>query len=146
MTALRPQVDGIPVPRPSLASVAYWEGCRRGELRYQRCAACEALQTNPVTRCWRCHRPDPEWVTATGRGTLYSWTVVWRPQHPAFEVPYAPAVVELDEGPRVLAAVVGCEPDELAEKMALEVTFHRVDDEITLPFFRPAEGVPNSRP
>jgi uncharacterized OB-fold protein len=64
--------------------------------------------------------------------------VVWRPQHPAFEVPYAPAIVTLAEGPRVLAAVVGCEPEALADGMALEVTFHRVDDEITLPFFRPA--------
>jgi uncharacterized OB-fold protein len=138
MTLLRPQVAGIPVPQPSLASVPYWEGCRAGELRYQRCPDCDALQTHPVTRCWRCHRPGPTWQRATGRGTLYSWTVVWRPQHPAFEVPYAPAIVTLAEGPRVLAAVVGCEPEALADGMALEVTFHRVDDEITLPFFRPA--------
>lgn len=138
MTALRPQVNGIPTPRPSLASTPYWEGCRAGELRFQRCPGCRALQTNPTVICWRCHRPGPEWVGASGRGVLYSWTVVWRAQHPAFEVPYAPAIVELEEGPRVITAVVGCEPEDLAEGMALEVAFHRVDDEITLPFFRPA--------
>lgn len=138
MTVLRPQVEGIPAPHPSLAAAPFWEGCREGELRVQRCADCGAYQTNPTTICWRCHRTAPPWVATGGRGFLYSWTVVWRAQHPAFEVPYAPAIVELDEGPRVIAAVVGCEPEALSEGMALQVEFHPVDEQITLPFFRPA--------
>jgi uncharacterized OB-fold protein len=70
-------------------------------------------------------------------GSLYSWTVVWRPQHPSFRVPYAPAIVELDEGLRLLSSVVGCEPEELHEGMRLAVEFHPASDDISLPYFRP---------
>ncbi len=77
------------------------------------------------------------WEASSGRGQLYSWTVVWRPQTPAFEVPYAPAIVEMDEGHWVLAAVVDCELEDLREGMALEVLFQPMGDRITLPYFRP---------
>ncbi|MHB1931144.1 MAG: Zn-ribbon domain-containing OB-fold protein [Acidimicrobiales bacterium] len=146
MSVLRPQVDGIPAPRPSLASAPYWEGCRARVLRFQRCPGCLAIQTHPSAVCWRCHRPGPEWLASSGRASLYSWTVVWRAQHPAFEVPYAPAVVELAEGPRIVSAVVGCEPSALLPGLALEVVFHPVDGEITLPFFRPVRAVAGPRP
>jgi uncharacterized OB-fold protein len=65
--------------------------------------------------------------------------VVWRPQHPAYEVPYAPAIVRLAEGCTVMSAVVGCEPSALAAGLPLEVEFHAVTDELTLPFFHPAD-------
>jgi hypothetical protein len=68
---------------------------------------------------------------------LYSWTVVWRPQHPLFQVPYAPAIVEVEEGWYHIAAVIGCEDDELAAGMPLGVEFHPASDDITLPYFRP---------
>lgn len=134
---LRPQVEGIPVPVPSADNRSYWEGCRRGELRYQRCARCSSIPSAPTPRCPRCLAPALAWEVSGGSGRLYSWTVVHRPQHPAFEVPYAPAVVELDEGFFMLSAVVGCRPEDLADGLALEVEFHPVDEEITLPFFHP---------
>ena len=79
---------------------------------------------------------------SSGRGRLYSWTVVWRPQHPAFTVPYAPAIVSLDEGWFMMSAVVGCEPEDLRPDMALAVEFHPASDEITLPYFRPVGETP----
>jgi hypothetical protein len=77
------------------------------------------------------------WEVSAGRGSLYSWTVVWRPQHPSFHVPYAPAIVSLDEGPRVLSAIIGCEPEDLRVDMPLLVEFHPASDTIWLPYFRP---------
>lgn len=135
MSRLRPQTHGIPVGTPSLSSEPYWEGCRAQELRYQRCEQCGAIPSLPMPTCPRCHTRHLEWLVSEGRGTLYSWTVVWRPQHPSFEVPYAPAVVRLDEGYHMMSAVVGCRPEDLAEGLRLEVEFHEVDDTITLPFF-----------
>ncbi len=137
MTVLVPQVEGVPVPVPSLHAAPYWEGCRRHELRFLRCGHCGALPSLPMTRCPRCHRDALAWHPSAGRGRLYSWTVVWRPQNPAFAVPYAPAIVTLDEGVTVLAAMVGCEPEALREGLEVAVEFHPLDDTITLPFFRP---------
>jgi hypothetical protein len=78
------------------------------------------------------------WEESAGRGSLYSWTVVWRPPHPSFVVPYAPAIVALDEGWWFLSAVIGLPPDKLQEGIALQVEFHTASDEIVLPYFRPA--------
>ena len=137
MTLLVPRVDGIPAPVPSLHAGPYWEGCRRGELLFLQCAHCQAIPPLPTLRCPRCHGDELAWQPSNGIATLYSWTVVWRPQHPAFRVPYAPAIVDLEEGYRLLTAIVGCEPDALSEGLAMEVEFHAVNEEITLPFFRP---------
>ena len=140
MTVLRPQRAGIPVPNPSRWSAPYWEGCAIGELRFQRCDACGNVNPKPGWLCRRCGSRALTWERSAGRGRLYSWTVVWRPQRPVFEVPYAPAIVEIDEGPHVVSAVVGCEPEELTAGMALAVEFHPVSDTISLPYFRPSPG------
>lgn len=136
---LAPQPVGIPVPQPSMRSEPYWEGCRRHELRFVRCGRCGHVGPRPFTVCARCLAAEPRWETATGRGRLYSYTVVWRPQHPSFRVPYAPAIVELDEGYTMVSAVVGCTPGELRVGMPLTVEFHPASDEVTLPYFRPAD-------
>ncbi len=138
MTILQPQPPGIPAPKPGPRSGPYWEGCRLGELRFQRCAACRAIPPKPTSVCPRCHRPELAWERSAGTGGLYSWTVVWRPQHPTFTVPYAPAIIELDEGYRWMSAMVGCEPEDLREGMRVEVEFHPVSDAISLPYFHPA--------
>jgi len=137
VTMLAPQPQGIPAPVPGLASLPYWEGCRIGELRVQRCDACAAVQSKPTTICQRCHRGALSWHRARGTGTLYSWTVVWRPQHPTFQVPYAPAVVALDEGLHLMTAIIGCRTADLTAGLAVVVEFHPVSDSITLPYFRP---------
>ena len=134
---LAPQPIGIPVPNPSTASKPYWEGCARGELLYQRCDGCGTIALRPGTVCGSCLSRSLSWVQSTGQGSLYSWTVVWRPQHPSFTVPYAPAIVSLDEGWFMMSAVVGCEPEDLHADMRLAVEFHPASDDIALPYFRP---------
>jgi uncharacterized OB-fold protein len=135
---LQPNVTGIPSPRTSTRAAPYWEGCRRHELRYQRCTACGTIPPLPTPLCARCRSTQLTWERSEGRGELYSWTVVWRPQHPSFVVPYAPAIIRLSEGFTMMSAMVGCEPGDLAPALPVEVEFHALDDEITLPFFRPA--------
>src|SRR4051812_14136420 len=98
MSTLQPQAPGIPAPVPTERSAPYWEGCQQGELRYQRCASCGSTTLGVAVACGRCLGSALRWEVSGGEGRLYSWTVVWRPQHPSFEVPYAPAIIELDEG------------------------------------------------
>jgi uncharacterized protein len=138
MSMLMPQAEGIPLPHPSLHSRPYWEGCRRQHLLFQRCAACSFRGLSAFTVCAQCHARTPVWEESAGLGALYSWTVVWRPPNPAFRVPYAPAVIRLDEGFFMMSAVIGCEPEALQRDLRLAVEFHPVSDEITLPYFRPA--------
>ena len=137
-TALLPQQPGIPTPVPGPHSAPYWEGCQAGELRYQRCDGCGTIPAKPAELCPHCHRRTLSWHASTGKGSLYSWTVVWRPQRPAFTVPYAPAIIELDEGYRWMAAMIGCTPRDLRAGLRVEVEFHPVSESITLPYFRPA--------
>jgi uncharacterized OB-fold protein len=134
---LVPNTNGIPVPRPTLESEPYWTGCREGELRFRRCAACGHAVFEPRPLCPRCHTTELPWEVSAGTGEVYSWSVVWRPQTPAFAVPYAPAIVRLDEGFDMVSAIVGCEPGDIHDGQPVRVEFHPVDDVITLPFFTP---------
>ena len=136
---LEAQPVGIPVPNPSAASKQYWEGCARGELLYQRCEDCGTVALRPGTVCGHCLSRSLLWVRSSGHGTLYSWTVVWRAPRPAFTVPYAPAIVSLDEGYWMVTSIVGCEPEDLRDGMPVAVEFHPAGDDIVLPYFRPAD-------
>jgi hypothetical protein len=137
VSLLVPQTEGIPAPHPGLHSRPYWEGCQRHRLLYQRCGECSSCGLGAFTVCARCQATAAVWEESAGAASLYSWTVVWRPPNPAFTVPYAPAVVRLDEGFWMLSAIVGCEPEVLQEDLRLAVEFHPISEEITLPYFRP---------
>jgi hypothetical protein len=130
----------LPLPRPTRVSAPHWEGCRRGELRVQRCRGCGHFVFIPEPTCTACFGSDLEWVASSGRGSIYSYTIVHRPQRPEFQVPYAVAIVELEEGWHMLSNVVDCEMDDIAVGMPVEVTFRKMSDEITLPMFRPARS------
>jgi len=132
-----PPAGGFPMPRPSERSEPFWSGCLEGRLVLPYCAACGARALRAFAVCPRCASTGLAWEPSAGRGRLYSWTVVWRPPHPGFVVPYAPAVVALEEGWMFLSAVVGCAPDELRDGLALQVEFHPATDELALPYFRP---------
>jgi uncharacterized OB-fold protein len=129
---------GIPVGTASRWSAPYWDACRESRLSYQRCGDCEHINVRPAPICGACHRRNLAWATSRGAGSLASWTVVWRPQHPAFTIPYVPAIVHLDEGFHLVSSIVGCEPDEITSGMRLFVAFHAASDDIVLPYFRPA--------
>ncbi|HLN17243.1 MAG TPA: OB-fold domain-containing protein [Acidimicrobiales bacterium] len=135
---LAPQPPGVPVPRPSLFSAPYWEGCRLGELRFSRCGSCGAAIADAPRCCHRCGSTDLSWEVSSGRGTVYSWTVVWRPQTPAFQVPYVPVIVQFEEGFFLLSSLIGCEVDDVAEGLAVAVEFHPCGDGESLPYVRPA--------
>jgi uncharacterized OB-fold protein len=126
-----------PIPKPTPETAHFWQGTSRGELLLQRCRACERAYFPPQPFCPRCARDDVEIVRASGTGTLYSFVVNHRPA-PGFTAPYVIAVVELDEGPRLLSNLVGVEanPDALPLDLPVEVVFEPVGD-TALPVFRP---------
>jgi len=129
-----------PVPRPTPETQPYWDGARAGELRIQCCTACGDHYFYPRPLCPRCGSEAVEWVTASGRATLHSYVINHRPA-PGFEneAPYAIAIVQLEEGPRMMTNLVGVQatPEQLVLDMALEVAFQ--DREGTcIPVFRPA--------
>ena len=128
---------GIPLPHPTALSQPFWDGCRRGELLVQKCRQCGGLTFIPQVACTHCLAEDLEWVRGSGQGSVYSYTVVWRPQMPAFEVPYVVAIIDLEDGYQMLSNVVGCDASEVRVGMPVEVQFQPASDEITLPYFRP---------
>jgi uncharacterized OB-fold protein len=130
-----------PIPRPTPDTQFFWDGTRAGELRLQRCNACRTAYFPPRPFCPSCSSRDVSTFRASGRGTLASYVINHRP-HPAWTEPYSIAIVELEEGPRMMSNIVGCPqtPEALVLDMPLEVTFEKLTDEITLPLFKPAEA------
>ncbi len=127
-----------PLPLMQGMTKEFYQNCSRRELCFQRCSGCRKLRHVPTPRCASCGSWEWEWSPSSGRGKLVTWTVVRRPMHPEFAeaVPYAPAVIELEDGVRMVSWVVDCSPEELAVGMPVEVVFDDVTDEVTLPKFR----------
>lgn len=134
MTSANPSARPTPVIGPD--SALFWEYARAGELRAQRCAGCGALRLPPGPVCPHCWTEAHEWVPLSGRGVLQSWAVFHRRYHPAFPVPYTVALVELEEGPRIEAPLVGAEPDQLPWRTPVELVWEHHDD-LAVPAFRP---------
>jgi uncharacterized OB-fold protein len=134
MTSLRPQTGPLP-HASSGVSIPFWQGCREGELRYQRCAACGLANFPPTEHCRQCLSADVSWQRSDGVGEVYSWTLVHRPVTAEFEPPYAPAIVTLYEGYQMLTNIVGVAVEDLAIAMSVQVQFHEVGEDVTLPYF-----------
>jgi hypothetical protein len=128
-----------PIPQPTPETRHFWDGTRAGELRLQRCDACAHVYFPPRPFCPKCASREVSVFAASGRATLYSYVINHR-SHPAFDGPYAIAVVQLSEGPRMMTNIVECPqtPEALVLDMPLEVTFEAQNDDIHLPMFRPA--------
>ncbi len=131
-----------PVPVPTPETQDFWDGAKRGELRLQRCDACEQIIFPPRPFCASCGARSVSSFTASGRGMLYSYVINHRPPPPFGKEPYAIAIVELEEGPRMMSNIVECDqtPEALALDMPLEVVFEPITDDISLPKFRPVGG------
>ncbi len=127
-------------PKPTPETKHFWDGTRTGELRLQRCDACGKAYFPPRPFCPACASREVSVFAASGRGVLWSYVIHHR-NVPGFTPPYAIAVVQLDEGPRLMSNIVECPqtPEALRLDMKLEVAFQKMDDDITLPLFRPAE-------
>lgn len=130
------------LPARTPETEAFWAGCLAGELRLQRCAGCGRHQFPPHPLCTDCgHRPL-EWVRASGRGRIASFTVVHRALSPAYaaDVPYVVALIRLEEGPMMMSNVVGCPPERVQMEAPVGVVFERRSESIALPQFRLTGG------
>lgn len=128
-------------PKPTPETKHFWDGCKQGELRLQTCESCDHTYFPPRPFCPACSSRKVRIVKASGKATLYSYVINHRPLAPGFTEPYAIAVVELAEGPRMMTNIVDCPqtPEALVLDMKLEATFQPLDDSITLPLFKPAK-------
>lgn len=146
--ATRPITPSVPLPAMTPGNAPFWEGCKAGELRLQKCLACGRPRYFPRPACPYCGAEETAWEAASGKGKVVSWVVCYHPTLPAFQdrVPYNVVLVELDEGVRMVSNLVGCANDEICDGMAVEVTFEPLAEEVVLPKFRPApKGRPRSR-
>jgi uncharacterized OB-fold protein len=136
-----PPPRDVPRPQVNRDTAYFWEGTAAGELRIQRCGACGALRHPPGPMCPRCGATRPEHVVASGLGEVYSFVVHHHPPLPGREVPFVVALVELEEGVRVLGELrgtgLGTGPDAVRIGLPVRVDFDRIDDELTLPAWRP---------
>lgn len=131
-----------PLPNPLHAETSrpFWEAAKRHELLMPRCRLCDRLFFYPREVCPVCLRSEIDWQPVSGRGRLHSYTVIHQPANPAFreDAPYVYALVQLDEGPRMIANLVDCPPDAVQIDMPLVATYDDVTPEVTLVKFRPA--------
>ena len=130
-----------PVPVVNPWARPFWEAAREEKLIIQKCEDCEKFIFYPRIACPHCFSDNVEWIEAAGKGTIYSYTVVENNAPSAFinDMPYIVAVVKLEEGVQMLSNIVECEPHELTCDMPVEVTFEKLNDEFTLPKFRPVK-------
>jgi uncharacterized protein len=127
-----------PLPRPTATSRPFWEGAKRHELMLQRCSGCEGFIYYPRDRCPNCLSDRLEWQRVSGRGKLYTYTIVRRASTRLFaDKPYVLAIVELDEGPRMTTNLEAT-PEKIKIGMPVTVYFDDVTPEQTLVKFRPA--------
>ena len=133
---------GCDRPLPLMKGLAkeFYDWCRQGELRFQRCKQCGSFRHVPREVCAECSSFDWEWARSSGEGTIYTWTVVERALHPAFvkAVPYAPVVVAMTEGVRLVSRAIDCTPEDLRIGMPVRVEFESLSAELTVPCFRRA--------
>ncbi len=129
-------------PRPTLRGEEepFYAAAADGRLVIQRCPSCMRAVFYPRTLCPHCHDGTPEWIDASGRGAVYSFSVLHRAGAPGFdaEVPYVVALVDLDEGVRLMANVVSVSPERVEIGMPVSVTFESREDGFTVPQFEPS--------
>jgi uncharacterized OB-fold protein len=141
-TTLMSQAATKPVPVQDEISAPFFNGAREGKLILQHCSGCDRWSFPVRERCPHCFAARLEWRQASGRGTLYTFTVMHQVMNPGFAsaVPYNVAQVDLEEGVRMVSNVVGIRNDALRVGMKLEAVFEDGGEGISLPKFRPVAG------
>lgn len=114
-----------PLPQPNVVTQRFWSGCSDGRFEIQHCRSCGHRQFPPRVACTACHGGDLDWQEAGGRGVVYSFTVVHRAPLDAFkaDIPYVIAIVELEEGVRVMMNLRGTDPADVTIGMPIEIFF-----------------------
>lgn len=127
--------DTKPQPHPTEITQPYWDAAHAGKLSLQRCTNCGTIRHYPQLLCTKCYSDGVEWIEASGRGSVHSWTIAHHAFHPAFkgELPYTLLIVDLEEGPRAMGRLDG---DPAALRLGLPVQVHF--DAAGLPLFKAA--------
>jgi uncharacterized protein len=133
-----PAFAGRPVPSPDAVGSAYFAAMDRGELLFQECPDCGRRQLYPRSICAGCGG-SPTWSASAGRGIVHTYTIVRQSLTPPFSrlAPYVVAIVELDEGPRLMGNVTDCDPETVWIGMPVEAYAVRVEHGLAVPFWRP---------
>jgi len=129
-------------PIIDVESRPFWDGCAEGKLMIMRCTACDKAYFYPRAHCPTCWSDKVEWIEASGRGTLHSYSIVH--QYPAepfqSRLPYANIIVQLEEGPRLMSNwAFDASLDDMKMDGPVKVSFFKVDDDLTMPVFGPAD-------
>ena len=129
-----------PLPTIVGETKPYWDACRQGRLLLQKCDKCSEFQFYPRGICSNCWSNDIKWVKASGKGTVWTYTVTYqnRTQGFAQDVPYVLALVELEEGVRMFSNIVECNPQDVKIGLPVEVTFVQANNQVTVPYFKPS--------
>jgi uncharacterized OB-fold protein len=125
-----------PLPETDAYAEAFWKGVSDGQLLIQRCKSCGHHQHYARPFCLKCRAGALEMVPASGKGSIYSFTVINRSPYEDLPAPYAVALVRLEEGVTLLSQIVDCDPGELRCDLPVEVSFQPLRDGVTLPVFR----------
>lgn len=129
-----------PLPRINRDSAPYWESAHEHALKLQRCADCGELRFYPSLSCHFCNSLEFEWVPISGKGSVFTYTVVYRGPGAPFAdlLPLVVAMVTLEEGPTMMSNVVNVDPEAVEIGMPVQLAYEDVDERITLPVFEPA--------
>jgi uncharacterized OB-fold protein len=127
------------LPAPDVETQPFWDACRTGKFLLRHCDACGRDHYYPRPFCPACWSDAVSWREASGHGTVYTYSIVHVNDLPPFNerVPYVAAVVELDEGPRVMTNIEGIPVDDVRVGMSVTVDFKAISDDVTIPVFRP---------
>lgn len=140
MSAQQPSGYQKSLPEITPLTKPFWDATKRHELVIQRCAKCEGYQWYPRAICTLCGSRDLKWAKASGKGSIYSFVVIRQviDNSPAFQsdIPFVLAEVELEEGPRMYAPMVGCKPEDVRIGMKVEVLFEDATDTVAIPKFK----------
>ncbi len=129
------------LPSITASNQPFWDAAHRHELYAYKCGNCGTYYAQPVT-CIKCDNPQMAWVKVSGRAEVYTFCVYHQSFHPAWnnDIPYNVAYVKLAEGPLLMTNIVGCDNKNIRVGMPVEVTFDDINEEVTLPKFKPASS------
>ena len=129
-----------PLPVINEDNAQYWDYCQKHELRMQKCTGCGYIRFPVSIVCPKCHSMEAEWTQLSGQGKVYSYVIYQMAYHPSYkeDIPYAVAIIQLAEEPRMESNITNCKLEDIKIDMPVEVYFDDVTENISLPKFKPA--------